>query len=69
MSNEKQERGQYSIRYYCQTGEEKAATFPLNNEERKQLDDIIIKLLNNGIKLGISFIPVAEIVAQLNVSK
>lgn len=62
-------RDNYSVRYYCQSGEEKAATFPLNNDEQKQLDDIVIKLLNNGVRLGISFTPVSDILIQLNEAK
>lgn len=63
------QRGNYSIRYYCQSGEEKCAMSPLSNDEQKRLDDIVIKLLNNGVKLGISFTLVADILAQSNESK
>ena len=62
-------REAYLVNYFCQSGEQKAATFCLNDLEKNQLDDIIFKLLNNGVKLGISFTTVSEILSHQDVSK
>ena len=62
-------RGEYSVRYYCQSGIEKPATQALTAIEQKQLDDIICKLLDNDVQLGIQFTLVDDILARSNVSK
>lgn len=57
------------IRYYCQSGEEKAATACLTPSEQNNLDNIICKLLDNGVKLGISFDTLQEVLARQVSSK
>jgi len=59
----------YAIRYYCQSEENIPALYPLNDNERNQLDEIVVKLLNNGVKLGISFTLVSDILVQSNEAK
>jgi hypothetical protein len=57
-------RPQYLIRYYCQTGDEKAVMESLSQDEQSSLDNIICKLLDNDVKLGISFCTLQEVLAR-----
>ena len=44
-----------SIRYSCQFGEDKDVFKSLSNDEYKQLSTIVKKLVNNGVKLQITY--------------
>lgn len=54
----------YSIDYYCQSGEEKDVRSLLTPEEKSQLTRIIIKLLDNGVKLRVEYTPLTDILER-----
>ena len=66
-------RESYSINYSCQPKSwqppQLASTECLSKEECKQLDDIIIKLLDNGVMLNIKYTPISEILGYPYESK
>jgi hypothetical protein len=62
------QREAYCINYSCQVGswqpKEMSAKECLSNEESNRLDDILIKLLNNGVLLAISYSRVSDILGH-----
>lgn len=69
ISNAGTKRDGYSIRYYCQSGVEKPATAILTKDEANYLDSIIVKLLDNGVRLGIEFTSLGNIINHPNEAK
>ncbi|MBL7745637.1 MAG: hypothetical protein JNN00_19350 [Chitinophagaceae bacterium] len=69
----KTQRESYSIGLSCKKGSWQpphlAATECLTTAENIQLTDIIVKLLNRGVMLDITYTPISEILGRPYVSK